>query len=279
MSQIEDETEVDPPTSAFGGTSVPPTRGADLLGGLRAAVALLTRIPVGAAPLTEGDHRYAPLFFPLVGAAIGLAAGAVYAIFDHAGALPAAILAVLASLALTGAMHEDGLADSADALGGARDRAHLFDILKDSRAGTYGVAAIVLSIGLRASLLASLEGRAFVGLVLAHSLARLAPVALMHALPYVTAPDRQKHGAYERPSRRLALASGGVGLVVLAILLALRGLGFVDALALLLAGALVTFVLGHYFRARAEGYTGDFLGAAEQAAECAILLAFALTTA
>jgi adenosylcobinamide-GDP ribazoletransferase len=246
------------------------------LGGFRPAVALLTRLPIGSAPVTVHDQLWAPVWFPIVGAGIGAISGLVVVAFGSAGEVPAACLAVIASLALTGALHEDGLADTADALGGADTRERLFAILKDSRSGAFGVSALSITLLLRVSLLASLGASAGYALVLVHTWSRLAPVALMSALPYVTDPMHRKNGSLERPTQRRALIASAFPLLVLIIWLSAGFLDSVDALVFSIFGALSTLACGQRFAARAGGYTGDFLGASEQVAECALLLALAL---
>jgi adenosylcobinamide-GDP ribazoletransferase len=249
------------------------------LGGLRAALTVLTRIPVGSAPLRAEAQRWAPAFFPVVGAFVGAITGLVYLAFLGVGALPSAALAVASGLLLTGALHEDGLADTADALGGASTRERLFDILKDSRTGSFGAAAVAITVLLRASLLAALGADGGWALVLVHATARLAPVWLMTALPYVTDPKTRKNAALERPTRERALLASSAPLALLFVGLGLGWLSLVDVLVFVALGALSTMYLGHRFHLRAGGYTGDFLGATEQVVECALLLALALVKA
>ncbi len=246
------------------------------LGGLRAAAAVLTKVPVGSAPLCTEDQLWAPVFFPVVGAAVGMVAGAVDVVFLDVGELPAAALAVTASLLVTGALHEDGLADTADALGGASTRERLFAILKDSRTGSFGAAAVAVTLLLRASLIAALGAAGGWALVLVHTTARLAPVALMTALPYVTDPLSRKNAALERPTRERAAMAAAFPLALLVAAIGLGWLSLVGALVFVILGALTTMVLGHRFHVRAGGYTGDFLGATEQLVECVLLLALAL---
>lgn len=247
-----------------------------VLGGFRPATALLTRLPVGPAPMTPEDQLWAPVWFPVVGAGVGVVAGLVFVAFGSAGKLPAACLAVVTSMLLTGALHEDGLADTADALGGAETRERLFSILKDSRSGAFGVSAVAITVLLRVSLLASLGASAGVALVLVHAWARLSPVALMAALPYVSDPLNRKNGALERPTARRAWIAAAFPLFALIAFAAAGFIDWVDALVFLLFGALATAACGQRFASRAGGYTGDFLGASEQVAECALLLALAL---
>jgi adenosylcobinamide-GDP ribazoletransferase len=250
-----------------------------LAGGLRAALMLLSRLPVGADVSREA-RRWASAWFPLVGALLGALAGLTQlALAPALGPWLAATCALLVSALLTGALHEDGLADSADALGGARDRAAIFAILKDSRHGTYGVLALVFSALLRVGALARLDTLAPVALVLAAVVARAAMVALLAALPYVTPPA---------VSRTADVAHAGAAQTTLAILLlaglltalVLPGLLPFESVALaLLSAALVTAAAGWRFHVRAGGITGDFLGATAQLCEVTVLLALVATPA
>src|SRR5206468_2954946 len=109
----------------------------DFLRGGRAAVTFLTRVPVGGFPFTAKEWRWCSAWFPLVGAGVGMGAAVVCWATQAAGPWVSAVLAIAASLLITGAFHEDGLADTADALGGSPvgDREKIFEILKDSRIG------------------------------------------------------------------------------------------------------------------------------------------------
>lgn len=246
------------------------------LGGLRAAVGFLTRLPIGARMPGEDELRWSTGFFPLVGAGLGLAQALVFLALRRAGPLPAAACAVAVGLLLTGAFHEDGLADTADALGGAFDREKLFAILKDSRIGSYGGAALSIVLLLRVSLIAALGDGAPWGLVVSQALARLPPVWLLGALPYVTSDAAARSRQVARAGPGQLLLATLLGLSLLGGLVALQRLGATTALALLAAAALVALVCGQRFHARAGGLTGDFLGATEQVEECALLLVLAL---
>ena len=144
--------------------------------GFTEAVAFLTRIPVGQH--SEGDRQLADSAwaFPLVGAGIGAVAAFVLLVAQLIGLGDwlSALLAVLAGLLLTGAIHEDGLADTADGALGGHDRNSRLAIMRDSRHGTYGVLAIVLSVGLRAAALAQIGEAVHAGLALvaAHAASR-----------------------------------------------------------------------------------------------------------
>ncbi len=142
------------------------------LRGVRAAFVFLTRVPVGGFPYTDDEWRWAAAHFPLVGALLGTVVGAVDYVLLPLGELAAALGAIGVSLFLTGALHEDGLADTSDALGGAFARDKILAILKDSRVGTFGACALVLSIVGRAALLARLGPGAPWAFVLAGAAAR-----------------------------------------------------------------------------------------------------------
>jgi adenosylcobinamide-GDP ribazoletransferase len=243
---------------------------------MRAAVALLTRVPVGGFPYSDSDLRWSAAHLPLVGALVGALLAATWSVGVRAGNLVAAVVVVASSLLLTGAIHEDGLADTADALGGGTTRERVLAILKDSRIGAFGSAALTLAILLRVALLARLGAAAPVALVLTQAASRAAPVWLMASLPYVT------DGAVAK-SRSIAGAGRGQVLVATAWVAALCGglcyvgaVGAVELGATWVAAAAVTLGCASCFRARAGGITGDFLGAAQQINECAILLVLAL---
>lgn len=251
------------------------------LRGVRAAFVFMTRVPVGGFPYSAADWGWARAHFPLVGLAIGALQGAVLLLTLPLGTTVAATLSVLATVWVTGAFHEDGLADTADALGCAHGTQKLHEILKDSRIGTYGALALCLSVLLRVAAVARLSelprGHESVGfaiwflLPLVHGLARTGPVALMAVLPYTSGEAAKgssvvvgDHGP------RLACALGwGAGALATVVML-----GLPTWVALLLTciatGAVVLLAL--WFRERAGGFTGDFLGATEQVLEISLLL-------
>jgi adenosylcobinamide-GDP ribazoletransferase len=243
--------------------------------GLRAALVFLTRLPVGRG-LEHRDFRWAPAFFPLAGAVIGGISALAWRAGAGAGYTVAAVLAVAASALVTGALHEDGLADTADALGGARDRDELFRILKDSRNGSFGTAAIAISVLLRVALIARLGALAPPALVLVHACARTPPIWLMAALPYATPAGVRRSGAVAEVGRGQVVVAAVWPAALTSGSVATGWLGSGDALALLAVGAAIATVCGWRFMARAGGYTGDFLGATEQLCEAAMLLALTL---
>ena len=241
------------------------------LRGARAAVTFLTRVPIGGWPYSADDWRWASGHFPLVGAGIGAAIGAVFALALPLSPLAAAGLALAFGLLLTGGFHEDGLADTADALGGGYEPARVFEILKDSRIGAFGAAALIVALLLRAALLIRLGPAAAAALVACECASRLPPIWLMAALPYVTADASAKSRLVARARPAQALAATLLCASVLAAGVLLDGWTLAQALALPASGLAVAVVSGWRFHARLGGVTGDFLGATQQVVEAAIL--------
>jgi len=235
--------------------------------GLLGAVSFLTRVPVGGGERRPEELAGFVPWFPVVGAGVGLAVAAVYA---GAGRLlpplPAASLAVVAGIALTGAFHEDGLGDTADAFAGGGDRDSTVRILKDPRLGTFGVLAVAASLLLRAGAVAALTpAAALAALPAAHALSRAAAVATMTFLP--PAAETGLGASYALAlSRRRALAGTLAGL---AIALALLGPPALWAAA---AAALAAFGMGRLATRRIGGVSGDVLGAIQQLGEILTLL-------
>jgi adenosylcobinamide-GDP ribazoletransferase len=228
------------------------------------AVQFLTRVPLRlrAAP----DLAASVPWFGVVGAAIGLAVGLVAAgMMELVPPVVAAAVAVAFGLLLTGAFHEDGLADTADGLGGWTPERRR-EILKDSRHGTYGVAALCSSIVLRAVCVAVLSpATAVAGLVAAHSLGRGAAVGVMGLARPV---GEEGLGAdYARGLSGVRTTLGVGASIVLAAVA--TGWWAVPLVATAAAAALVVSVIA----VRAfGGVSGDILGAVEQVTECSILV-------
>jgi adenosylcobinamide-GDP ribazoletransferase len=238
--------------------------------GFLAATAFFTRLPVD--PRAAGEWRLADSAwaFPLVGAGIGGAAAFALVLAQLIGlpGWPAALLSVLAGITLTGALHEDGLADTADGFCGGRDREEKLAILRDSRQGTYGVLAIVLSVLLRATALAGIGDVIHAGLALiaAHAASRATLPAAMMAL---TPARHDGLGAMAGTPR----AGGAIAAALIGAAIALAALGPVrGATALCLAGVMV-FATVELARRQIGGYTGDVLGAFQQVGEIVMLLA------
>lgn len=241
-------------------------------GDVAEALALLTRLPV-RAPGSRGAA--AAWAWPLAGFAVALIAGAVGWLALSLG-LTAPIVAGLVlttQVAATGALHEDGLADSADGLWGGHDKDRRLEIMKDSRIGSYGVLALGLSLILRWSALSALlaAGWLFAPLIAAAALSRAPMAVLAAAMPNARGAGLSSHVG--RPGQDTATLAAA-----LAALLALVTLGWA-VLAPLLWVALATIALAAVARAKIGGQTGDILGASQQIGEIAALAAIAASLA
>lgn len=240
---------------------------------VRAAFIFFTRVPLGGFPYRKADWKWAAAHAPFVGLVLGGVLGLLERALLPLGALPAALLVVGVSMLLTGAFHEDGLADTSDALGGARDPARVLAILKDSRIGSFGGAALVVSIAGRAALLAELGGAVVWAFPLAWCAARVGPVWLMAVLPYVTAEDGAKSRDLTRAGVAQALVASAWLALATSALVVTGHFVWGRVVVLALAVAAVTALTGWRYVVRVRGITGDFLGATEQLCE---LAAFAI---
>ena len=248
------------------------------LRGVRAAFVFLTRVPVGGFPYRPEDWAWAAAHAPFVGLVVGSVLGVLDLGLAGLGALPAAFLVLGAQLLLTGAFHEDGLADTCDALGGGYDAPRVHAILKDSRIGSFGGAALVFSIGVRATLLAELGARAPWALPIVGAAARAAPIWLIAALPYVTAePDAKSRHVIRGGVAQAAVATGWL-VLVLAVGVWTGHVGAARAIAMAGGLVVVACVTGWRYARRVGGITGDFLGATEQLGEVLCLAVLAWKT-
>jgi adenosylcobinamide-GDP ribazoletransferase len=245
-----------------------PTRGQAELRAAAAAVAFLTRIPVGRwVGLDGADVARAGPAFPLVGAGVGVAVGGIAAALVGPLSAPLAVaLALSAGTLLTGALHLDALADTADALGApSRDRA--LEIMRDSVVGAYGAVAIVLDLLIKAAALAALaqHGHALSFAVAAGALSRSIPVGLAAALPYAR-PGEGVATSLTKAARGRALAAAVVALAIAALVAG------TDGLLVAASAALVAVLLGLAFSRWLGGVTGDTLGAAVEIGEATVLV-------
>ena len=236
---------------------------------LPASLGLLSRLPVPVdTDRATARGAAASWAYPVAGLVLGsLAALAGTLVGALTGApVVAALVALLTITILTGAMHEDGLADSADGLWGGWDKARRLDIMKDSRIGTYGVLALVGGFALRGTALSllALGGHLGLALLIAAPLSRAVMPVLMAALP--NARDGGLSKAVGRPSA----ATAGLGLLLGALPLLFAPAALVPAL---MAAGLAALAIALIARAKIGGQTGDILGAAQQGAEIAVLLA------
>lgn len=239
------------------------------------AVQFLTRVPVPHLKAFEPQWvARSALWFPLVGALVGLGSGVVLLAASQvwSGVLPA-LLAVAAGVLITGAFHEDGLADTLDGLGGGQTPARRLEIMKDSRIGTFGALGLGLVVAIKVSALAALPvGSALLALVAAHAGGRGAAVLVMRRFAY--AGDRA--GAKVKPvadgvTTTEAFMATALTLVALIPLLFVAPLA---ALASLTGGAIAAFAVALVARRLIGGWVGDTLGATEQVFEMAFLVVF-----
>ena len=233
----------------------------------RLACQMLTRFPAArgvdyAPELDAAAVRY----YPAVGILVGLAGGAVFAAsYGLFGPFSAAVLSLAATALLTGAMHEDGLADTADGIGGGRTAERALAIMRDSRIGVYGVLALGLVLAARVFALAGLSPwTGFVILVAAHCLSRWSVMIVIATARYVRSSGTASPvaGPVSQISHSVA---GGTALAGLMLV----GLAASPVAAL---GALVGSICGHvaaraFFQPKLKGYTGDTLGATQQVSE------------
>ena len=237
------------------------------------AVQFLTRIPTPALRNFQPDWiSRSARYFPLVGLLVGGGCAAVFwsASLVWSGWLPA-LLAIAAGVLITGAFHEDGLADTADGLGGGTTVAKRLTIMKDSRIGTYGALALGLTLAIKAAALATLPaGLGAWTLVAAHGAGRGASVLAMRALPYV---GDAKVGKWKPSPADLSLAEVLTAVAVAGLPLALSPDGVVG-LAILI-GAILALAVSLIARRLLGGYTGDVLGAIEQVFELGFVLGVA----
>jgi len=252
------------------------------------ALQFFTRVPVTGTlaewvGFSPAMLRASVAHFPGVGWVVGGVAEAVF-VLTHiglsgpAGALAAAVLSTIATVMLTGAFHEDGLADLADGLGGSYDRTRALQIMKDSRIGAFGAIALVLALVLKITLLATLasygSAEVVAALLCAHVLSRFAPMLLIRSLPHVGDADGSKSKPLADAISGRAL---GVGLLwsLPAVALLLNGHGVWQGLFAVLMGSLATYGMARLLARRLGGFTGDGLGATQQVVELAIYFALA----
>jgi adenosylcobinamide-GDP ribazoletransferase len=237
---------------------------------LNVALSFCTRLPVlHAVPVTGADVARACWALPIAGALIGAIGALVYWLAAAASlpAFPAAALAVAATVLATGALHEDGLADVADGFGGGATRERKLEIMRDSRLGTYGACALVLSLLLRISALANVTQPALVAtaLLAAHIGARAVLPAVMWFVPPAK-PDGLSASAGLPPVASMVIAAI-LGAIALGVGLG-PGSGAIAVLVALIGAA----VVARLSIAQIGGQTGDVLGAVEQVSEILILL-------
>jgi len=244
----------------------------NLVSDLRIGISLCTRLPLApTTPLDDGDVARASWSFPIAGLLVGLAGAFAYWLASrlHIPPEPGAALALLTTVLATGAIHEDGLADTADGLAGKTQQQRL-EIMRDSRIGTYGASALALSFLMRWTALADIAELAdartlAIAVIVAHMVSR----SILPAFMYLVPPARTEglsSSAGRPPRHSVAIA------LALGILCLLLAFGAKLAMIALLLLALAALVLARVATTRIGGQTGDILGALQQLAEVTLLL-------
>lgn len=236
------------------------------------AVQFLTRLPVRSTSAFSTDRLAASVrHYPLVGMLIGSIAAAAYAgaqlIFPT---IVAVMLSTALTLLVTGAFHEDGLADTFDGIGGSANRERSLEIMKDSRVGVFGVLALLMVIAIKVTTLAALlPVAAVVSLVAAHGFSRWSSVVVIATSRYVRDEGTGKPTS-EGISLPALLYATIVGLVCIALV-------YFVLTPVAAMGGIIGLLSGHvfmrlFFEHKIGGYTGDCLGATQQASEIGMYL-------
>jgi adenosylcobinamide-GDP ribazoletransferase len=260
--------------AAENGADPPPARSisASWLDQIRLAASFLTIIPVLSERVHAPEEVAASFgWFPLV----GFAMGAVLALIDYllsgilAPAARAAMVVILLAV-VTGGVHLDGLADTADALGAGRDSARALEIMRDSRIGTFGAIALFFVLILKVGALAgAINTRRYAAIILAPGLARWAMVMVADRMTYLR---REGAGA------AILRPQGDHRNLLIASMIAVIGVAIAHSLAVLLAAVAtiaLALSLGEFYRRWLGGVTGDLIGAAGEIVETAVMLAIA----
>jgi cobalamin 5'-phosphate synthase/cobalamin synthase len=245
---------------------------------LLAAIAFLTRLPVGRyLQIGPKEIAHSARWFPLVGALLGLfSVGALWILTPFFPPFVTAVAIVALDAVLTGAMHFDGLADTADGFGGGATREDVLRIMRDHAIGSYGAVAIGLAIALKIAAIAALaeNHRALAALIVAPLAGRWSAVLLSATQPYARPVSDDKPGSAGGPTRFIGrtelIVATAIALAIAPALDLWRGLA---ALGLVAIGSAVW---AWRCRRRIGGVTGDTLGAAIEVSECLVLVLFTI---
>jgi len=237
------------------------------------AIQFLTRIPVPSQPYETDSLSRSVKFFPLVGVIVGGSAALLHLLLaPHLPRLITAFLVLLYLVLVTGCLHEDGLADTADGFGGGTNREQVLLILRDSRIGSYGGVALTLSLLGRLLLLSSLPITQVAHyLIAAHVLCRWTTLPLSYFLPSARAQSTLEVDGQGARIARLTSTGTLIGGTLFSFAVA----GFLldsHAIAPILSAVLLTLLTGLYYKKRIGGVTGDCFGATNQLAEISVYL-------
>jgi len=249
------------------------TRARGILTALPLAISFLTILPViDQRPASDDTVAASFAWFPIVGFLIGLAlAGEDWLLAHFFAQVIRSVLIIVSLTVVTGAVHLDGLADTADALGGGRDRERALDILRDSRVGSFGASAIFFDLTLKILALSTLAGhRRYSALIVAPMLARWAMLLVATGLPYLRSSGS---GATLLSGEISSTRTAVVAVFTLAVMLML---GALRTTALATAAAIaIVFAMRLFYRRWLGGVTGDLIGACGELVEIAVLVTIA----
>ena len=245
------------------------------------ALGFFTRIPVPSlADFQESDLNYSAKYFPLIGIIVGVVGGLSFYVASQI--LPqslAVLISMVATIYLTSAFHEDGLADSADGLGGGYTRERILTIMQDSRLGTYGAVVLFLMLFAKYQLLITINPAVIPAVLIAgHALSRLSAVWLMATLSYAKPDGKAKPLATQIGGAGLVVANvfGLLPFVIIIAMLNMANHSWLVILKFVLMTLLPVLLSWAWWRAKINqwlaGYTGDTLGAMQQISELAFYL-------
>jgi adenosylcobinamide-GDP ribazoletransferase len=232
-----------------------------------AAIAFLTRLPVGRfAAFDAADVAHSAGWFPLVGILLGVICSLAALLKGYLPLAVVAVLLVLLDALVTGALHFDGLADTADGFGGGKSREDILRIMRDHAIGSYGGVALVVLVALKVTAYDALlkQSNWIPALILTPALGRWSILLLTATLPYARPSASVADGMGKRP------LFWGTAVIAVTLVAAMSGRAWIATAAV---GA-VTASFGFYCHRRIAGITGDTLGANLQLCECAALLTF-----
>ncbi|MBN3560726.1 adenosylcobinamide-GDP ribazoletransferase [Aliamphritea spongicola] len=241
------------------------------------ALVFFTRLPApDGIEYSQKNSQLANRYLPVIGLLIGSACALSFAITGYLfGNTIGILFAIATGILLTGALHEDGLADCADGFGGGWEKSQVLAIMKDSQLGSYGCIALLLALGLKFLTLTTLTDIILV-MILAHTLSRFSPLLLIYMDQYVRADNSSKARTMSR-----GISIGGLSFAALPVILILIiSAIFSDAYSVsgiwlsLLPAVITALACRRYFLKRIGGYTGDCLGACQQLSELSIYLYF-----
>jgi adenosylcobinamide-GDP ribazoletransferase len=266
--QVNEAAAANPPPLPNSADHIPNMHLTDILRDLRVALGFFTRLPARAPDLPVAQAAAA---FSLIGGLIGLAATLGYGLGLWIGlsSLMSAVLAVTATALLTGALHEDGLADFADMLGVRGDRQRKLTVMRDSTIGSYGTLALVLISLMKVAAISELAipGQVAGALISAHALGRGVLPLIMRSYPMARRDGLAVH-AGKPPANRVWIS------LALAMIIAAAVGGPGAALVSCFSALVVGFIIAQIASRQIGGYTGDVLGAAEQLVEVTVLMNF-----